>query len=572
MKLNIQLFASGVVDNFNKVKGTSSATLQGKINMSSVGDVVNGQSIITTTLWARRTDNFTSTPTGGKAWKGTVKVGSNATHEFKGFDEVVKVASDWVLFATFTDVVKHNPDGTCTITISGSVTGPTGTSLANVTSKGSKTFELDRLHKVPDEVTFDILEVNEELINAGVSNDTFVKDLSIKSFNISGNTYDNATIKEYGILNRIVPYGTATLPLIIDFSQNEILTDLTYVTKVPITGRIIDSYDTAGYSATLLFDYVSYNKINLIETSTTVKRNGQTSGKVKINVKGNLFNGIVGNVDQSTYKPIVKYKFWQTGTEEPTTYDYEIPSDNITIENGVFSVSNYEIGSSVETDINWFNPDNAYKIKVYVKDNFTYYESQEKSIAVGEATWTEYKDRCDFKKITVKGNDIYTPVIGDVITTSTNVGTEEMAKRYGGTWELIDKEFTPANGSNGFTNSKASSSSPRWSRSGHSITLDLYWTTSVQINDDTILAGTWNLNTLGVSSLPGPYRVNAFSDNGQSLAFMVLESNGAFSSVDQLPDAYIAVGRTLLVSYTLNILPNAMLDSACNKFYWKRIS
>ena len=49
--------------------------------------------------------------------------------------------------------------------------------------------------------------------------------------------------------------------LVIDFSQNEILTDLTYVTKVPITGRIIDSYNTAGYSETLLFDYISYNKI-----------------------------------------------------------------------------------------------------------------------------------------------------------------------------------------------------------------------------------------------------------------------------------------------------------------------
>lgn len=406
MKLNIQLFASGTVDNFTKVKGTTSATLQGKIEWSSVGDATTNKSIVTTNLYARRTDNYTSTPTSGKNWKGSVKVGNNATHSFSTLSKNTSVASNWVLFATYTDEIEHDTDGTKTITISGSVTGATGTSLEGKTSSGSKTFALDQLHKLPDEITFDILEVNEDLINAGVSNDTFVKDLSIKSFNISGNTYDNATIKEYGILNRIVPYGTATLPLIIDFSQNEILTDLTYVTKVPITGRIIDSYNTAGYSETLLFDYVSYNKINLIETSTTVKRNGQTSGKVKLNVNGNLYNGVVGNVDQSAFKPIVKYKFWQTGTEEPTTYDYEIPSNNITIENGVFNVNNYEIGSSVETDINWFNPDNAYKIKVYVKDNFTSYESQEKSIAVGEATWTEYKDRVDFKKITIKGQKI----------------------------------------------------------------------------------------------------------------------------------------------------------------------
>lgn len=411
MKLNIQLFASGTVDNFTKVKGTTSATLQGKIEWSSVGDATTNKSIVTTKLYARRTDNYTSTPTSGKNWGGKVKVGNNAEHKFTTLSKNTSVASSWVLFATYTDEIEHDIDGTKTITISGSVTGATGTSLEGKTSSGSKTFALDQLHKLPDEVTFDILEVNEELINAGVSNDVFIKDLSIKSFNISGNTYDNATVKEYGILNRIVPYGTTTLPLIIDFSQNEILTDLTYVTKVPITGRIIDSYDTAGYSETLLFDYVPYNKIKLVETSTTAKRNGQTSGKVRLNINGNLYNGIIGNVDQSTYKPIVKYKFWQTGTEEPTTYDYEIPSDNITIENGVFSVSNYEIGSSVETDINWFNPENAYKVKIYVEDNFTSYESQEKSIAVGEATWTEYKNRVDFKAITTKGAKVTSSIV-----------------------------------------------------------------------------------------------------------------------------------------------------------------
>lgn len=426
MKLNIQLFASGTVDNFTKVKGTTSATLQGKIEWSSVGDATTNKSIVTTKLYARRTDNYTSTPTSGKNWKGSVKVGDNTAHSFSSLSKETSVASSWVLFATYTDEIEHDIDGTKTITISGSVTGATGTSLAGKTSSGSKTFELDRLHKVPDEVTFDILEVNEDLINAGVSDETFVKDLSIKSFNISGNTYDNATIKEYGIVNRIVPYGTETLPLVIDFSQNEILTDLTYVTKVPIAGRIIDSYDTAGFSETLLFDYVPYNKIKLVETSTTVKRNGQTSGRVRLNINGNLYNGIVGNVDQSTYKPIVKYKFWQTGTEEPISYDYEIASDNITIENGVFSVSNYEIGSSVETDINWFNPENAYKVKIYVEDNFTSYESQEKSIAVGEATWTEYRDRVDFKKISVKGNEVATlEILNGVVLYDNEEGSSE---------------------------------------------------------------------------------------------------------------------------------------------------
>lgn len=402
MKLNIQLFASGTVDNFQPVKGTSSATLQGKIDWSSVGDVANNQSTVTTVLWVRRTDNYTSSPTSGKSWKGTVKVGSNTEHKFTGFSSSVSVGSSWVKLATYTDVVKHNTDGTCTITISGSVTGPSGTSLASATSRGSKTVELDRLHKIPDNIQYTMIETNQKLIDAGITDNIFVKGLSIKSFNISGDTYDDTTIKEYAIFNRLNVFSTTTLPVIVDLTQNELQIDTTYVSKIPIKAQIIDSFDTAGYSETILYDYVLYNKITLIETSTTAKRNGQTSGKVKLNVNGNLYNGVVGNVDQSTYKPIIKYKFWQTGTEEPISYDYEIASDNITIENGVFSVSNYEIGSSVETDINWFNPDNAYKVKIYVEDNFTNYESQEKSIAVGESTWTEYKNRVDFKAITTR--------------------------------------------------------------------------------------------------------------------------------------------------------------------------
>lgn len=153
----------------------------------------------------------------------------------------------------------------------------------------------------------------------------------------------------------------------------------------------------------------------------------------------------------------------------------------------------------------------------------------------------------------------------EIVITSTN-----KAPNRAGDWILIDKEFTPATGSNGFTNSKASASTARWVRSGHTITLDLYWTTSVQIADDTIKAGAWDLKTLGVSSFLGNYRANAFSDNGQSIAFMVLEAGGAFSSVDQLPDAYIASGRTLMTTFALNFTPDVMLDSACNKFYWRR--
>ena len=207
--------ASGIIDNFQPVKGTSSATIQGKIDWSSVGDAAKNESVVTTVLWVRRTDNYTSSPTYGKDWKGTVKVGSNTEHKFTGFSSSVSVASNWVKLATYTDVIKHNTDGTCSITISGSVTGPSGTSLSSATSSGSKTVELDRLHKIPDNIQYTMIETNQKLIAAGISNDVFVKGLSVKSFDISGNTYDGATIKEYAVFNRLNAFGSSSLPLIL---------------------------------------------------------------------------------------------------------------------------------------------------------------------------------------------------------------------------------------------------------------------------------------------------------------------------------------------------------------------
>lgn len=121
----------------------ASGYLQGKIDWSSkTNGTTANTSTLTTKLYARRTNSYATT---GKAWKGKVKVGSNAQHSFDGFSKSTSITNSWVLFATYTDVVKHNDDGTCVVNISGSVTGPSGTSLADNTSSGNKNVTLDKI-------------------------------------------------------------------------------------------------------------------------------------------------------------------------------------------------------------------------------------------------------------------------------------------------------------------------------------------------------------------------------------------------------------------------------------------
>ena len=52
MKLNIQLFASGTIE------FPASGYLQGKIEWSSSGDVSTQKSLVTSSLYARRTNSY----------------------------------------------------------------------------------------------------------------------------------------------------------------------------------------------------------------------------------------------------------------------------------------------------------------------------------------------------------------------------------------------------------------------------------------------------------------------------------------------------------------------------------
>lgn len=269
-------------------------------------------------------------------------------------------------------------------------------------------------HNPPLISSYSITETNQDLINAGISNNVFVANLSKKNFNIVYELFDDTTLLRASVYNSTNQnYLSTTLPVLMDLTQNPL-----YTTEdgVPIYVRITDSLNGATYftnngvvSGVInpdFYNYIPYTKVSLTNSNTTAKRLGQISGRVGLTINGNFYNGVVGNVDQTTYKPTIKYKYWKYGDAEPSTYNYTIPASEITISNDTFAVSDYDIGSTIETDTNYFNPEYAYRIKVYVEDNFTNFESNELQIQVGEAVWTEYKNRVDFKRLTIGGYDV----------------------------------------------------------------------------------------------------------------------------------------------------------------------
>lgn len=289
---------------------------------------------------------------------------------------------------------------------------------AAMSSKNCSNLQIGVGHTEPTNVTYVMTEKNQKLIDAGISDDLIVENLSIKEFLFSYTLHDGASFKSCGIWNMAsAAYSSNENPFSLNLKNQPFPGK--YEGKILLFGDVADSLDGYGASPKTYYDYIPYTNISLVETSTTARRNGQTSGKVKLNINGNFYNGSIGNITQT--KPTIKYKFWKLGDAEPITFDNTIPSNSINATGNNFVVNNYEIGSSVETATNYFNPELAYRVKIYVEDNFTSYTSQDKSIPIGEATWTEYKDRVDFKKITLKNKNEFFYEDGDTLEITNDV-------------------------------------------------------------------------------------------------------------------------------------------------------
>ena len=284
------------------------------------------------------------------------------------------------------------------------VSSKNGNDSGELSSKSCSNIAITMGHLPPSINSYSIIEQNQDLIDVGIGNNVIVDNLSQKQVTLSYELHDGATATKFGIYNGIKPYLFDNNPFVLDFSTLSL--DKTN-DNINIKYALRDSLGSQTLTDDILYTNIPYTKINFTNNTTMAKRIGQLSGRVGLDINGIIYNGVVGNIDQTSYKPTIKYKYWEFGDTEPNTYNHTIPSQNITSSNNVFSVSSYDIGSTIDTDPNYFNPEKVYRIKIYVEDNFTNAESSELQIAKGYAVWSEYSDRVEFDKLTRKGNEVY---------------------------------------------------------------------------------------------------------------------------------------------------------------------
>lgn len=169
--------------------------------------------------------------------------------------------------------------------------------------------------------------------------------------------------------------------------------------------------------------------------------------------------------------------------------------------------------------------------------------------------------------------------VGSVVCMDTNTNP---SSDLGGTWELIDKEFKEktfltADLSQVFTaESTTTTGTTCITLHNHMISIErMTVASSSAISDTTVTLGAFDLTKLGVAS--GNLIVNKYfvaqSDGGNGIAMMVILTSGSLQTLDRVTatsGGTIAGGNNLNFAFDIQLRTSEMLDSFCDKFYFKR--
>lgn len=170
--------------------------------------------------------------------------------------------------------------------------------------------------------------------------------------------------------------------------------------------------------------------------------------------------------------------------------------------------------------------------------------------------------------------------VGSVYISSVNENPSDLI---GGKWSLVKKEFTDLYKSSEIADDGCpfepsdivSECKVYVVRSGQTIRLSLRFKTSEALGEADKVLGTLDWNALGVTDICNSF-TGAFASSDDANAILQITvnySSGVVSFIDSVPKAdggTITAGSEIFFSVTFNVDSSRMIDSHCDKFYWKR--
>lgn len=176
--------------------------------------------------------------------------------------------------------------------------------------------------------------------------------------------------------------------------------------------------------------------------------------------------------------------------------------------------------------------------------------------------------------------------VGSVVCMNTNTNPSTL---YGGTWQLIDKQFSNLHvkDTTGTYFTKDNTYTNTFEllvyRAGHSLSfrLQIKLATAISTNASGMLLGTLNLSALGFDTTGGMSPARTFFWGGGTTGTLqaTIAASGAVQGWNVTEGATIASGKTLMAQWTI-VAPawmttdttSYMDDSACDKFFFKRLT
>ena len=315
---------------------TASGYLQGKITWTATsnGSAAN-TSTVTAILYAHRTNNYTTT---GRSWSGYVKVGSAQVNI--NFSSSVSVGSGWVEMARVTTTVAHNNDGSGSVYISGSVTGPSGTAAAGWTSSGGQTVTLDKIARYTSITSFTVSKRSETTLTFNWKTADTIDYLWFSNNNgASWNGYDTADGTSGSFTSSgLSPNTTYNCKIRVRRKDSQLTTDSSTVSqttyKVPTQSlkSKTETNITMNWSVDSTANYIWYSKdngLNWIEVGAVNATSGSYTIKgLSTNTTYNIKTRVRRSAASTTY---------DTTTLAVTTYNYPYctESPNFTVGNNV---------------------------------------------------------------------------------------------------------------------------------------------------------------------------------------------------------------------------------------------
>lgn len=390
--LYIRIYAK--INSQNTATNTSNISYQSRLYFSGGHIISQGQTKV-----EMRGTSINNTTTNWQNFEG------RQDGRFNNGETVVK---------TITTTIQHDSSGNASINAS-AIFSSAGSWSWSGTASGTAT--LPTLHKAPEITNCTITaENNTQLNTLGLATGTIAQYLSNKTFTVTNELYDEATLSNFSIYHNNILIGTSnTNTLTINFANvSELQTALSEgVYYVGLVASVTDSKN-GRKTATFNFPVIKYTRPTMEITSTTIRRKTGggttlTENLTVLNFVGTYYSGndVIGNNNN----PLLQYKIWKRDLTEPsysTTKVRQLDTDSIlnyeTNQVTVFTTSdgNITINNLQIEDVGYLN---AYNYKIKISDSFTDVDGspyiKEDKVPTGVSVWSEYKDRVDFLKLTV---------------------------------------------------------------------------------------------------------------------------------------------------------------------------